>query len=56
VVIPTRVARPKDKPKAEVSVQIAQRWILAALRHHTFFALADLNTAIRARVDAINAR
>lgn len=56
VVIPTRVARPKDKPKAEVSVQIAQRWILAALRHQTFFALADLNAAIRARVDAINDR
>jgi transposase len=30
VVIPTRVARPKDKAKAEVSVQIAQRWVLAA--------------------------
>jgi transposase len=56
VVIPTRVARPKDKPKAEVSVQIAQRWILAALRHQTFFVLADLNAAIRARVDAINDR
>jgi transposase len=56
VVIPTHVARPKDKPKAEVCVQIAQRWILAALRHQTFFALADLNAAIRARVDAINHR
>src|SRR5215208_4866720 len=56
VVIPTRVAHPKDKPKAEVSVQIAQRWILAALRHQTFFALADLNAAIRARIDAINHR
>jgi transposase len=56
VVIPTRVARPKDKPKAEVSVQIAQRWVLAALRHRTFFTLADLNVAIGERVDAINAR
>ena len=56
VVIPARVARPKDKPKAEVSVQIAQRWVLAALRHHTFFTLADLNAAIRERVDAINLR
>jgi transposase len=56
VVIPTRVARPKDKPKAEVSVQIAQRWILAALRHRTFFTLADLNTAIGERVDAVNDR
>jgi transposase len=55
-VIPTRVARPKDKPKAEVSIQIAQRWIIAALRHHTFFTLAELNAAIRARLDAINVR
>ncbi len=56
VVIPARVARPKDKPKAEVSIQIAQRWILAVLRHQTFFTLADLNAAIRARLDAINDR
>jgi transposase len=56
VVIPTRVARPKDKPKAEVSIQIAQRWVLAALRHQTFFTLADLNEAIGERIDAINDR
>jgi len=56
VVIPARVARPKDKPKAEVSVQIAQRWVLAALRHRTFFTLVDLNTAIGERIDAINDR
>jgi transposase len=56
VVIPTRVRRPKDKSKVEVSVQIAQRWVLAALRHRTFFTLADLNDAIGERVDAINDR
>ena len=56
VVIPARVATPTDKPKVEVSVQIAQRWVLAALRHHTFFTLADLNAAIRERIDAINDR
>jgi transposase len=56
VVLPARVARPKDKPKAEVSIQIAQRWILAAIRHQTFFTLADLNAAIWARLDAINDR
>src|SRR5206468_2733758 len=32
VVIPARVATPTDKPKVEVSVQIAQRWVLAVLR------------------------
>ncbi len=56
VVIPARVARPTDKPKVEVSVQIAQRWVLAALRHRTFFTLADLNAAIHERVDSINDR
>ena len=56
VVIPARVATPTDKPKVEVSVQIAQRWVLAALRHQTFFTLAALNAAIGARVDAINLR
>jgi transposase len=42
VVIPTRVARPKDKPKAEVSVQMAHRWVLAALRQQTFFTLISM--------------
>jgi transposase len=56
VVIPTRVAKPKDKPKAEVSVLLAERWILAPLRHQTFFTLADLNAAIRQRVEVINNR
>lgn len=56
VVLPARAAHPKDKPKVEVSVQIAQRWILAVLRHQTFFTLADLNTAIRTCLDAVNAR
>jgi transposase len=47
VVIPARVAKPKDKAKVEVAVQIAQRWILARLRNRTFFSLAELNQAIR---------
>ena len=37
---------PKDKAKAEVGVQIVERWILAALRHHTFFSLHQLNRRI----------
>jgi hypothetical protein len=27
-----------DKPKIEVAVQIVERWILARLRHETFFS------------------
>lgn len=36
-ILPTRVRRPRDKAKAEVGVQVVERWILARLRKHTFF-------------------
>ena len=32
-----------DKAKVEVGVQIAQRWIIAALRHRKFFQLGRVN-------------
>jgi transposase len=56
VVIPARVARPKDKPKAELSVLLVQRWILAALRHRIFFSLAELNAAIWELLARLNDR
>ena len=46
VVIPARPAKPRDKAKVEVAVQVAERWILARLRHETFFTLAALNARI----------
>jgi transposase len=55
-VIPTRPRKPKDKAKVEVGVQVVERWILARLRNHTFFSLADLNQAIRELLDELNAR
>jgi transposase len=55
-VLPARPAHPKDKAKVEVGVQIAQRWILARLRHRTFFSLAELNEAIAELVDDLNDR
>jgi transposase len=55
-VIPTRVRKPKDKAKAEVGVQVIERWILARLRHHTFFSLTDLNRAIRELLPELNSR
>jgi transposase len=55
-VIPTRVHKPKDKAKVEVGVLVVERWILARLRHHTFFSLADLNQAIRQLLDELNTR
>ena len=42
--------------KLEVAVQVAQRWILARLRNHRFFALAELNVAIRRLMDEFNMR
>jgi transposase len=56
VVIPTRVAKPKDKAKVESAVLIAERWILAALRNRTFFSLDELNQAIREKLTEFNLR
>ena len=55
-VIPARVRKPKDKAKAEVGVQVAERWILARLRNRAFFSLADLNQAISELLDPLNGR
>src|SRR3984893_15558458 len=46
----------RDKAKVEVGVQVVGRWILARLRHRRFFSLAELNAAIRALLDELNAR
>jgi len=56
VILPARPARPRDKAKVEVAVQIVERWILARLRHHQFFSLIELNARIRELVDALNDR
>ncbi|MBK6736161.1 MAG: hypothetical protein IPG61_19250 [bacterium] len=53
-VLPARVCRPKDKAKVEAGVQLAERWILAKLRHRTFFSLAELNRAITELLEALN--
>ncbi len=55
-VVPARVRKPRDKAKAETGVQIVERWILAALRHQTFFSLSELNTAIAALLERLNQR
>ncbi len=55
-VLPARPYKPKDKSKAEVGVQIVERWILARLRHYTFFTLADLNQCIRSLLEDLNSR
>jgi hypothetical protein len=45
-----------EKAVVEANVLVAQRWILAALRHRRFFSLAELNAAIRELLTTLNAR
>ena len=56
VVLPARPYKPKDKSKAELSVKLVQRWILAKLRHRQFFSLHELNEAIWELLDDLNNR
>jgi len=53
-IIPARPRKPKDKSKAEIGVQIVERWVMARLRHQSFFMLSSLNQAIRLLVDELN--
>ena len=55
-VLPARVRRPRDKAKVEAGVLIVERWILARLRHMTFFSLGELNGTIKGLLAALNAR
>lgn len=55
-IVPARVRAPKDKAKVEVGVQGIQRWILAPLRDHTFFSVAEINAAIQPYLKAYNER
>jgi transposase len=53
-VVPARVRKPKDKPAAENGVLQAYRWLLAPLRHHQFFSLAELNEKLAKLVAELN--
>jgi transposase len=55
-VIPARPFRPKDKSRAELTVLLVCRWILARLRHQRFFSLDELSAAIRPLLIALNER
>ncbi|MHB2021454.1 MAG: IS21 family transposase [Candidatus Xenobia bacterium] len=55
-VLPTRARKPRDKAKVEVAVQVAQRWLLAALRHRVFFSLEEANSAVRDLLERLNQR
>ncbi len=53
-IVPARPRKPQDKAKAEVGVQIIERWSLARLRHHTFFSLTELNEHIHGQLEEVN--
>jgi transposase len=55
-IIPTRSRKPRDKAKVEAGVLLAERWILAVLRHRRFYSLAEANAVIRELVLSINDR
>ena len=46
----------RDKAKVEAAVLVAQRWILAVLRHRRFFHLEELNGAIETLLAKLNNR
>lgn len=56
VILPTRPHAPRDKAKIEAAVLVAQRWIVARLRHETFFSLEALNARIAELVADLNRR
>ena len=56
VILPTRIASPRDKAKVETAVQIVEREILAPLRHERFTSLAELNHALALALERVNNR
>jgi transposase len=55
-VLPARVRKPRDKGNAENGVQNVERWVLAPLRHQTFFSETEANRAIKPRLEGLNNR
>lgn len=55
-IIPARVRSPKDKASVESTVGTVSTWIIGALRNEPFFTLAQLNKAIRRKLDTLNQR
>ena len=56
VIIPARVGKARDKAKVESGVLQVERWVLAPLRHCTFFSLRELNDAIAKQIQWLNNR
>ena len=54
VIIPTRVRKPKDKASVENSVNQLTRFIIARLRNHQFFTLAEYNEQLIKTLNEFN--
>ncbi len=55
-IMPARPYKPRDKAKVEAAVLLAERWLIAVLRHEKFFSLADLNQALAKLLERLNQR
>jgi len=55
-IVPARPRKARDKAVVENTVQVAQRWIVVALRHRKFFSLEELNVAIGELLAKLNHR
>jgi transposase len=55
-VLPARPYSPTDKAKVEAAVQAVERWVLAPLRNHTFFALPEARRGFRPLLQDLNGR
>ena len=53
-IMPARPYKPKDKPKVELGVKLAKRWILAKLRNKIFTNLNDMNYEIQKLLEIFN--
>jgi transposase len=56
VIVPARISKPRDKANVESNVGKISTWILAAIRHMKFFSVAELNDAIKAKLESYNHR
>ena len=56
VIIPSRVRRPQDKSKAELSVKFITRWITVPLSRRQFFSIEEINEAIAECLVSFNQR
>jgi transposase len=53
-VVPARPRKPRDKAKVEAGVQVAGRWLVAALRKRQFFSVGEVNEALAELLPRLN--